>query len=82
MYLDVINTAVGMEVEIHLDRAGDPGAILDLFAPSNANCSEETGIVITITRQSHIQSGGTGSSSADVVRIHFTTAKTGLGLLE
>ena len=55
MDLDVINSTIGMEVEIHFNRAGNPGTILDLFAPRDANCSEETSIVIAITRQSYIE---------------------------
>ena len=29
---DVTNPAIGMEIEIHLDRAGDPGAVFNLIA--------------------------------------------------
>ena len=47
--LDVINPAIGMEIKIHLDRAGDPGAVFNLFAPGDTNRGEEAGIVIAIT---------------------------------
>ena len=54
MDLDVINPAIGMEIEIHLDRAGDPGAVFNLTAPGDANRGEEAGIVIAITSQPNI----------------------------
>ena len=55
--LDVINSAIGMEIEIHLDRAGDPGAVFNLFAPGDTNRGEEAGIVIAITSQPNINAG-------------------------
>ena len=82
MDVNVINSTIGMEVEIHFDRAGNPGTILDLFAPRDANCSEETSIVIAITRQPYIECRSTGSGCAGIVCIHFTATEARFCLLE
>ena len=75
-WLDIINSAIGMEIEIHLDRAATR-AVFNLFAPGD-NRGEEAGIVIAITSQPNIQRRRTRAGGAGIIRFHMLTAEADL----